>query len=152
MGHLPALFFRSSTLSTPTPASACLVSMVGVLDRGQPDRVPGSYSEFVSSCGNRRRSNRGSADESSNLSPYIAHRSGSLVLPHTLIDFRVYTSSYHDKMQVEQKQDITHDDIGKAESQNLEYDADNLKALETERVELTEEDVSDDLKCARAPC
>ena len=54
-------------------------------------------------------------------------------------------------MQVEQKQDIAHDDIEKAESQNHEYDADNLKGLETEQIELSQEDVSDDLRCARPP-
>lgn len=45
-------------------------------------------------------------------------------------------------MQVEQKQDIIHDDIEKAQSHGDEYEGGQLKGLETERVELTEEDVS----------
>lgn len=45
-------------------------------------------------------------------------------------------------MQTENKANIEHHDIEQARSHGNEYEAEEIKALENERVELTEEDVS----------
>lgn len=64
----------------------------------------------------------------------------------------LFSLTDRDNMQVEQKQDVIHDDIERAQSQNHEYDGDQLKGLETERVELTDEDVSLGLRCIIEQC